>query len=96
MVTFRKSLDARNAVARRVWLVGESANPKPTGQTRRVNRCTSMQLRRARCYDGQASAHRLAVFFSHSGSLNTQNEPPCATGLVSTAISPPHSGTAPP
>ena len=37
------------------------------------------------------AGQRCAVFLSHSGSLNTQNEPPWATGL-----SPPHSGTAPP
>jgi hypothetical protein len=39
---------------------------------------------------------RLAVVLSQLGSLNTQNEPPWAMGLVSSAMSPPHSGTAPP
>src|SRR5690606_34068978 len=42
------------------------------------------------------SAQRLAVCCSQDGSLNTQKEPPWATGVVSSAMSPPHSGTAPP
>ncbi len=37
-----------------------------------------------------------AVALSQLGILNTQNEPPWATGLVSSAMSPPHNGTAPP
>ncbi len=39
---------------------------------------------------------RLAVRLSQLGSLNTQKEPPWATGRVRSAMSPPHSGTAPP
>ena len=41
-------------------------------------------------------AQRLAVLLSQLGSLNTQKDPPWATGRVRSAMSPPHSGTAPP
>src|SRR5690606_22902132 len=42
------------------------------------------------------SVDQRCAVLSQLGSLNTQKEPPWATGLVRSAMSPPHSGTAPP
>ena len=50
----------------------------------------------SRASQGRRRDQRLAVRLSQLGSLNTQKEPPWATGRVRSAMSPPHSGTAPP
>lgn len=84
------------SVAWRFWPVDESANPEPARPGMPREPLYLEGMRPCPRDGGHGSTHRLAVFFSQSGSLNTQNEPPWATGLVSTAMSPPHSGTAPP
>jgi hypothetical protein len=44
----------------------------------------------------RATALSLPLSAVLCGISKTQNEPPCETGLVRSAMSPPHSGTAPP
>ena len=71
--------------------LGQAGAEQGGAEEEGLHRDTPQARRRARRGD-----QRLAVRLSQLGSLNTQKEPPWATGRVRSAMSPPHSGTAPP